>query len=79
MGRPTLETNPEAVCEEFDKISKQMKHGGFMESTLPSGETDVLHYPGYKRSEEHGWVYGNHPKATEQQHAHFQDTLVSMK
>ena len=49
-----------------------------MESTLPSGETDVLHYPGYKRSEEHGWVYGNHPKATEQQNAHFQDTLISI-
>ncbi len=79
MGRPTLETNPEAVCQEFDKITKQLKHGGYMESTLPSGETDVLHYPGYKRSEEHGWVYGNHPKATEQQNAHFQDTLVSMK
>ena len=29
-----------------------------MESTLPSGKTDVLHYPGYKRSEEHDWVYG---------------------
>jgi hypothetical protein len=58
LGRPTLETNPEAVWQEFDKISKQLKHGGYMESTLPSGETDVLHYPGYKRSKEHGWVYG---------------------
>ena len=77
LGRPTLETNPDALWREFENVSKQLKHGGYMESTLPSGETDVLHFPGYKRSEEHGWVYGNHPKATEQQNAHFQDTLVS--
>ena len=79
LGRPTLETDPEAVNKEYDNITKQLKTGGYIKSTVPYGETDVLHYPGYKRSEEHGWIYGNHPKATEKQHAHFHDTLVSLK
>jgi hypothetical protein len=79
LGRPTLETDEAAVNRDFDNITKQLKHGGYIDSILPFGETDDLHYPGYKRSDEHGWVYGNHPSATEQQHAHFQELLVSQK
>jgi hypothetical protein len=74
LGRLTVETNPDAVNREFEYVTKQLKQGGYIDSTLPYGESEVLHFPGYKRSEEHSWVYGNHQKATEQQNAHFQDT-----
>jgi hypothetical protein len=79
LGRPTLETDLDAVNRDFDNITKHLKHGRYIESTVPYGETDVLHFQGYKRSDEHGWVYGNHPKATEKHNAEFQDTLVSLK
>jgi hypothetical protein len=57
LGLPTLETDPDAVNRDFGNITKQLKHGGYIESTVPYPEPDVLHYPGYKRSDEHGWVY----------------------
>ena len=79
MGRPTLETDEAAVNRDLDNVTKQLKHEYYIDSTLPYGETDVLHFPGYKRSDEHGWLYGNQPKATEPQHAHFQVLLVSQK
>jgi hypothetical protein len=60
----------------LDNITKQLKHGGYIKSILPYEEIYVLHFPGYKRSDEHGWVYG---KATEQQNSHFLDKLVSLK
>jgi hypothetical protein len=71
LGRPTLEIDEDAVNRDFDNITKQLKHGGYIKSTVPYGESDVLHFPDNKRSEEHSWVYGNHPKATKQQNSHF--------
>ncbi len=79
VTHPTLETDEAAVNRNFDNIAKQLKHSGYIDATLPSGETDVLHYPGYERSDKHGWVYGNHPAATKEQHAHFQEFLVTQK
>jgi hypothetical protein len=79
LGRPSLETDPEAVSIDFEYVTKQLEYGGYIESTVLYGDTDVLHFPGYKRSDELGWVYGNHPEASEKQNSKFQDTLIALK
>jgi hypothetical protein len=35
LGRPTLETKPDAVNKEFDQLTKQLKTGGYVDSTVP--------------------------------------------
>ena len=43
VTHPSLETDEVAVNRNFDNVAKQLKQSGYIDATLPYGETDVLH------------------------------------
>jgi hypothetical protein len=73
----TLEQDKAAVSAHFEKVTLQLKRANYLQGTVPDGNLDELGFPGFKRDEANGWIFGNHPLQTTDQAKLFKEMLIS--
>jgi len=67
---------------EFDSMhvaaaARKRHYGDAIADLTPDGEIEGVEEPSFEKHPEHGWVYGNHPLATQSEHISFKHMLES--